>query len=573
MKRFDNYITGHPGSPLTMVIAYVVALCVPNVVLCFTESMSWLAAITNVVLPMGVYLMILSLSVNAGKPIWWLFPAAFLGAFQIVLFFLYGGSIIGVDMFLNVLTTNSTEVGELLGNLFPALVVVFVLYLPQLVWASINLAKKRLLHTLTRRRVCKAGLICTTVGLLTLSAAYLSVPGYSIGRDLFPVNVVRNCVLSIQRVRQNANYPDTSRDFTFHAGSVHQADEPETYVVVIGETGRADHYGVNGYSRNTTPFISSTDGLVVFSRVLSESNTTHKSVPMLLSLVDARSFNDINRQKSIITAFREAGFFTAYLSTQPLNHSYIDYFGNEADYVRFANANRSGLEVKRDEALLPLLDSVLSSSTCRKRVVFLHTYGSHFSYSDRYGREFAQFQPDNTNDASAANRASLINAYDNSVVHTDYLLHRIIARLQREHLASTAMLYVCDHGEDIFDDSRRRFLHASPTPTYWQLHVPMMVWTSKQWQTSHPEQWQRLRLRSEAQVSSSRSFAPLVLDVAGVTTPLSESGGSPAAVDYTEPERVYVSDLNECLPLTRCGLKQQDYQHFTLKGITYQSAL
>jgi len=81
--------------------------------------------------------------------------------------------------------------------------------------------------------------------------------------------------------------------------------------------------------------LSKADGVVAFNHVLSESNTTHKSVPMLLSLVEAENYNTINTQKSIITAFKEAGFATAYVSSQPLNRSYIDYFGNEADYVNF----------------------------------------------------------------------------------------------------------------------------------------------------------------------------------------------------------------------------------------------
>ena len=55
-----------------------------------------------------------------------------LGAFQIVLLFLYGRSIIAVDMFLNVVTTNPTEVGELLGNLLSAILTVCLMYLPSL---------------------------------------------------------------------------------------------------------------------------------------------------------------------------------------------------------------------------------------------------------------------------------------------------------------------------------------------------------------------------------------------------------------------------------------------------------
>ena len=45
------------------------------------------------------------------------------------------------------------------------------------------------------------------------------------------------------------------------------------------------------------------------------------------------------------------------------------------------------------------------------------------------------------------------------------------------------MLYLSDHGEDIFDDARARYLHASPIPTYYQLHIPYIIWFSDDYRT------------------------------------------------------------------------------------------
>ena len=61
-----------------------------------------------------------------------MFPMFILGAFQLVLLYLFGRSIIASDMFLNLFTTNSGEVGELLGKLMPAIIGVCVLYIPTL---------------------------------------------------------------------------------------------------------------------------------------------------------------------------------------------------------------------------------------------------------------------------------------------------------------------------------------------------------------------------------------------------------------------------------------------------------
>lgn len=65
----------------------------------------------------------------------------FFGAFQIVLLYLFGQSIIAVDMFLNLVTTNSSEALELLDNLIPAIVIVVLLYIPALAVATVSVIK------------------------------------------------------------------------------------------------------------------------------------------------------------------------------------------------------------------------------------------------------------------------------------------------------------------------------------------------------------------------------------------------------------------------------------------------
>ena len=76
-------------------------------------------------------------------------------------------------------------------------------------------------------------------------------------------------------------------------------------------------------------------GLVAFSNVMSQSNTTHKSVPMLLSAASATDYDRIYREKGIIEAFKEAGFHTTFISNQLPNHSFIDFLGEQADQWLF----------------------------------------------------------------------------------------------------------------------------------------------------------------------------------------------------------------------------------------------
>ena len=68
--------------------------------------------------------------------IWLAFPLVVLAAFQIVLLYLFGNSIIATDMFTNLLTTNPEEAGELLSNIYPSIIIVCAIYLPLLWFAS-----------------------------------------------------------------------------------------------------------------------------------------------------------------------------------------------------------------------------------------------------------------------------------------------------------------------------------------------------------------------------------------------------------------------------------------------------
>ena len=60
-----------------------------------------------------------------------------------------------------------------------------------------------------------------------------------------------------------------------------------------------------------------------------------------------------------------------------------------------------------------------------------------------------------------------------------------------------ALIYTSDHGEDIFDDPRHLFLHASPVPSYYQLHIPFLIWMSDSYREAYPEHWEAVTANKE----------------------------------------------------------------------------
>ena len=551
----------------------VVALLLPNIALCFTERLSFWACGVNVLLPLALYMWFFSVARCPGKMVWWAFIFIFFAAFQLVLLYLFGTGVIAVDMFLNLVTTNAGEAMELLDNLAPAVVGVFVIYLPLLVLGIIHIRKKHQISAAFQHHVRKWVMEVGAIGLFCLLACYVVMDDYRMRNQLYPVNVCYNLYLAFERNAASENYREASRDFKFDARSEHDAEAPEVYVMVVGETARAHNFSLYGYLRDTNPLLSKTPGIIAFPDATTQSNTTHKSVPMLLSAASAEDFERLFHEKGILAAFKEAGFHTVFISNQQPNHSFIDFLGEQADEHYFlktedaSKGNHYDAGNHYDEELLKKLDEILpeadasSSSHYRYRKLFvvLHTYGSHFNYQERYPRSFAYFKPDSRSEAKPENRQDLLNAYDNTIRYTDYILHGIVERLQKWEKVqaktdgvysqpTSAMLYTSDHGENIFDDDRRLFLHAAPKASDYELHVPFIIWTSEGFGKQYPGAWKALGENRTKQVQTSLSAFHTMLGIGGIRTPYRLDVYSVASGKYHPARLLYLDDHDEAIP-------------------------
>ena len=530
----------------------VISLALPNVFLFFTERMPLVASVCNVVLPVSAMWLAMTASRRPGKAYLFMFPFVFFAAFQIVLLHLFGNSVIAVDMFLNLVTTNVMEVNELLANIRYAVVLVIVVYVPLLLGSVYSLYHAPLEESF-RQLNRKCALAGCVAGVALLAWCYAEHEDYRAEDDLYPLNVMYNAGLAAERNMRVGNYFETSRDFTFFAKSSRDSSAAEIHVLLIGETARSGNFGIYGYERNTTPMLEAEDGLVVFSDVMSQSNTTHKSVPMIMSAVSAEDFNDIYYQKSVITAFKEAGYSTAFYSNQRPNRSFIDFFAQEAHEYKFVREDLTDEVNVSDEVLLGLLSDYLKRDKSRKKFIVLHTYGSHFDYCERYPSCMAYFKPDRAEQATAENRGILLNAYDNTIRATDEFICRVIEMVEAEGVQST-VTYLSDHGEDIYDDERNLFLHASPLPSMHQLRVPFMVWTSAEYDRCYPEKRFALMENASMPVSSNLAVFHTVIDMAGIETPYLRESRALSSESYKSEPRMYLDDHNRSVPIAELEL-------------------
>lgn len=541
----------------------IVGLLVPNIIMCFTERMTSLEDVTSCLSVAAVYALFMTFPRRIGTAIWSLFPIIFLCAFNLVLLSIFDRGPIAVDMYLNLLSTNAGEAGEVLNNILPVLVAIVILYIPLLTFASISIKTNVSLAANRRKTLRRNSISALCLSAIMLAVCHIRVSSYRELDSIFPVNAIYNLFLAVERTAQIDNYHETSRNFKFDSRSEHEKECREVYVIVIGETARSINFGINGYSRNTTPHLLNTEGVISFTKAYSQSNTTHKSVPMLLSGVSAENFNDIIYQRSIISAFKEAGFHTVFISCQKPNHSYIDFFGQEADESLYINGDDvdSGKQ-PTDYDCLPLLEKAIENSG-NKLLVVIHTYGSHYNYHERYGEADAVFMPDQPSEARAENVKSLVNAYDNTIIMTDKLLHSIIAQLQTSNVVG-GMFYVSDHGENLYDDVRHRFLHASPLPSWYELHVPMVMWLSQKYRYRYPEVWNAIVANCDSVVQTSESFFNSVLDIAGIYTLKRDTSLSVANKSYHVKARLYLDDRNNAVDYDELGMDSLDLTHLNL---------
>ena len=123
-----------------------------------------------------------------------------------------------------------------------------------------------------------------------------------------------------------------------------------------------------------------------------------------------------------------------------------------------------------------------------KVLVVIHTNTSHGpTYFKKYPSDFEVFTPVCTTvEMSKADHDELMNAYDNTIVYTDWLMHSVISVLKEIPDARTCMIYVSDHGESLGENNL--YMHGVPmsmAPAE-QVEIPFIVWDSDDSTTVKP---------------------------------------------------------------------------------------
>ena len=232
----------------------------------------------------------------------------------------------------------------------------------------------------------------------------------------------------------------------FRFGAAYTGTEKRTVVLVIGESSRRHNWQLGGYARETNPRLMKRAGVLWLADYAAPAVSTAMSVPLMLTR-QPLGYTEPWHERSIVAAFREAGYGTWWLSTQQtagIHDLQIASFAREAEHVVWANVTEFQSRGADDMALLAPFRKALASAIPQKFIV-VHTMGSHFKYHERYPPKAAYFH-------GATGEQAEIDAYDNSIRFTDAVLDTLIAELAA--IGEPALLiYAADHGQLIPGDA------------------------------------------------------------------------------------------------------------------------
>jgi glucan phosphoethanolaminetransferase (alkaline phosphatase superfamily) len=307
------------------------------------------------------------------------------------------------------------------------------------------------------------------------------------------------------------------RSASFRFGAHQQAPDgqPETVVLVLGESSRYDRWSLNGYARDTNPLLKQEANLVTLPDIITAVSATRLSVPVIISRKSAtQSLKDGFSEKSFITAYKEAGFKTFWLSNQISFGQFdtpVSVFAREADVIEFLNLGGFTNNSNFDQVLFDPFRNALADGAPKKLIV-VHSLGSHWNYSHRYPKQFDTWQPslygiDKPVYTDTKIKPQLNNSYDSSILYTDWFLAQLIERL-KQSAQRTSMVYVSDHGQTLYDKTCNLAFHGHNTQ--YEFHIPAFVWYSDQYRARYPGKVEQLGLHSRARLATENMFHTLL---------------------------------------------------------------
>ena len=420
-----------------------------------------------------VSLVIAMLVANAFALFLIFFLSRLVGKILLVLFFIINAVavyfintysvIIDESMIGNVLNTNYSES----SSFFSIKLVLYVVLLGIL--PSIFIIKAKIITVTVKKFLVSISL--TLLFLLTLAFAnasnwlWIDKNSKTLGGLAMPwsyaVNIPLFYIHQFKKNEKEILLPDaTIKD-----------NQKSVVILVIGESARSENFSLYGYPKNTNPLLSKIPNVSHFNATSDATYTTagvksiveHENTDELYEILPNYLYRN-----NVDVIWRTTNW------GEPPVH--IKNYQNREALM----PNCKGDDCDYDGILLSGLKEQILASKKNKILIVLHTSTSHGpTYSKKYPAQFEIFKPVcNSVELGNCSHTELVNAYDNTIVYTDYLLANVIKDLKQLQEYKSAMIFVSDHGESLGENNL--YMHGLPRSIApkQQYEIPFIVWTS-----------------------------------------------------------------------------------------------
>ncbi|MES2663275.1 MAG: phosphoethanolamine--lipid A transferase [Pseudomonadota bacterium] len=392
-------------------------------------------------------------------------------------------AIINKHMIQNIFETDVQEAKEL-----ASWYLIFYFFLsaaiPIFIISNINITKQSVL-IIVKRKIILLIITLAGIGLIAITnfQNYASIfrNNHQIKNLIVPIGPMYSVYSYIRDVIKGENTPMQVLGKDAHSGKALKTSSRQTIsILVLGETARAENFSLGGYARLTNPLLAKED-ITYFENVTSCGTSTAVSLPCMFSRGEKKQSGDFKEKhtENLLDVIHHSGFKVVWFD----NNTGCKDLCKRVEYKSYGDSINAKYCKKGncyDEILLTDLNNIVANSK-KPILLVLHQQGSHGpAYFQRTPKKFVQFTPMcYTNLLQACSREKITNAYDNTILYTDYFLTKIIHWLEvKSKKYDTSMLYLSDHGESLGENGM--YLHGIPefiAPAQ-QTHIPMIFWTS-----------------------------------------------------------------------------------------------
>jgi glucan phosphoethanolaminetransferase (alkaline phosphatase superfamily) len=242
-------------------------------------------------------------------------------------------------------------------------------------------------------------------------------------------------------------------------------------IFVVDESIRSDHLSVNGYSRETTPYLDALRDqgkLITWGDALAGETLSFLSNNALLTGVYPAGDPRTETAPSIFQYAKARGYKTHYFDAwgpafwlgRPEDLGSIDLHKHNGHYPKTPSYDL-------DEAIAREVHSIVAAT--QGNFIWINKHGAHLGYQRCYPPDRAVWKPEWRNGdglshmEDLAKRERLVNSYDNAL---HYNLEAFFSELlgpSESILGNTYILYTSDHAETLSDHGET-WGHGRGTP-------------------------------------------------------------------------------------------------------------